>query len=78
MNTLVNDLLSQSELNFIRCIKSNGEKKPMKVDEEVVYSQIKYLGVLDTIKIKKMGYCAKVKYEDLDKRFPWLVRHNFN
>ena len=46
----------------------------MKINEEVVFSQIKYLGILDTIKIKKMGYCIKVKYEDIDKRFSWLVR----
>ena len=43
-------------------MKSNPEKKPMKIDEEILFSQIKYLGILDTIKIKKMGYCIKVKY----------------
>ena len=50
----------------------------MKIDEEVLFSQIKYLGILDTIKIKKMGYCIKVKYEDMDRRFCWLVRRQFH
>lgn len=40
----------------------------------MVYSQIKYLGILDTIKIKKMGYCIKPKYEELDRKFPWVLR----
>ena len=70
-------LLSKSEQLFIRCIKSNGNKKPMEIEQEIVYSQIKYLGILDTIKIKKMGYCVKLKYEDIDRRFQWIVRPNF-
>ena len=50
----------------------------MKIDEEILFSQIKYLGILDTIKIKKMGYCIKVKYEDIDRRFCWLVRRHYH
>lgn len=77
MNELVDGLLSRSEQLFIRCIKSNGNKKPMEIEQEIVYSQIKYLGILDTIQIKKMGYCIKIKYEDMDKRFYWIIRRNF-
>lgn len=40
----------------------------------MVYSQIKYLGILDTIRIKKMGYSIKIKYQEFDRRFCWLVR----
>jgi len=73
----MNDL-KKSELHFIRCIKSNNYKKPNFIEDEMVYSQICYLGILDTIKIKKMGYCNKLSYETLDKRFKWLVRYHFD
>jgi myosin-5 len=62
MNELVEGLLTKSEQHFIRCIKPNGSKSPLQVDEEIVRSQIKYLGILDTINIKKTSYCVKVKY----------------
>jgi myosin heavy subunit len=32
------------------------------IEDEMVYNQICYLGILDTIKIKKMGYCNKLSY----------------
>ena len=44
------------------------------MDDEVAYNQICYLGILDTIKLKKIGYCVKLSYETIDKRFQWLVR----
>lgn len=74
MDELVNGLLNKSDQHFIRCIKSNGNKKPLEVEEEMVYSQIKYLGLLDTIKIKKMGYCIKIRYDEIDRKYCWFVR----
>jgi myosin heavy subunit len=49
----------------------------MLLEDEVLFNQICYLGILDTIKIKKMGHCVKLSYETLDKRFKWLLRYNF-
>lgn len=47
------------------------------MEDEVTYNQICYLGILDTIKLKKLGYCIKLDYEIIDKRFRWLVRFYF-
>lgn len=68
------DLIGRSTLHFIRCVKSNSLKAALQMDDEVVYNQICYLGILDTIKLKKVGYCLKLKYEALDRRYPWLLR----
>ena len=76
MTDLMNDL-GKSDLHFIRCIKSNNQKKAMLMEDEVLFNQICYLGILDTIKIKKMGHCVKLPYDILDKRFKWLLRNNF-
>jgi len=67
-------LLGKSHLHFIRCIKPNSTKKALAMEDEVAYNQICYLGILDTIKLKKVGYCVKHSYEAIDARFKWLVR----
>lgn len=77
MNNLIIDLLGKCDLHFIRCVKSNSFKQPLMMEDEVVYNQICYLGILDTIKLKKLGYCIKLSYDIFDKRFKWLVRHYF-
>jgi myosin heavy subunit len=77
MNDLMSDL-SKCDLHFIRCIKSNNQKKALCFEEEVVFNQICYLGILDTIKIKKMGHCIKLSFDTIDKRFKWLVRYHFD
>jgi DNA helicase HerA-like ATPase len=48
------------------------------MEDEVAYNQICYLGILDTIKLKKIGYCVKLPYEVIDKRFKWLVRFHYS
>lgn len=77
MNNLIVDLLGKCDLHFIRCVKSNSLKQALTMEDEVVYNQICYLGILDTIKLKKLGYCIKLYYDVFDKRFKWLVRHYF-
>ncbi len=74
---MITDLLGKSELHFIRCIKSNSSKKPLYMEDEVAYNQICYLGILDTIKLKKLGYCVKHSYEAIDAKFKWLVRFSY-
>ena len=74
INSLVTQLLGKSDLHFIRCVKSNSLKKPLMLEDEVAYNQICYLGILDTIRLKKIGYCIKHSYEAIDIRFKWLVR----
>ncbi len=42
-----------SNLHFIRCIKPNDQKKGFTFIDRVCYNQIKYLGILDTIQMRK-------------------------
>lgn len=77
MSNLMVELLGSCDLHFIRCVKANSLKQALLMEDEVVYNQICYLGVLDTIRLKKQGYCIKLPYEVLDRRFRWLVRHYF-
>lgn len=77
INNLVTDLIGKSNLHFIRCIKSNSQKAPLMMEDEVAFNQICYLGILDTIKLKKIGYCVKLSYQAVDRRYQWLVRYQY-
>ncbi|KAL1244427.1 Myosin-VIIa [Trichinella spiralis] len=58
---------------FIRCIKPNDMKKPMLFDRELCYDQLKYLGLMDTIQIRKSGYPIRYKFQDFAARYKTLL-----
>merc|ERR1712137_313226 len=63
------DLLSSTEPYFVRCVKSNPQKKPGVFDEKLIYDQLLYAGMLETIRIRRMGYPIRWTHEDFFKRF---------
>merc|ERR1712130_232081 len=63
------DLLGSTEPYFIRCVKSNPQKKPGIFDEKLIYDQLLYAGMLETIRIRRMGYPIRWTHEDFFKRF---------
>ena len=50
------DVLIQCEVHFIRCLKPNVKKSKDYFHGEYVLQQINYLGVLESIKIRKEGF----------------------
>ncbi|EAR90393.2 unconventional myosin heavy chain (macronuclear) [Tetrahymena thermophila SB210] len=56
--------LNNSDVHFIRCIKPNEEKKKNFFKYDYVYQQVQYLGILDSIKIRKVGYSYRMTYEN--------------
>lgn len=59
---LINELES-SQCHFVRCLKPNEAKKPAIFWQGMVMNQIKYLGIQDSIKVKKSGYPTRFKFE---------------
>ncbi|KAG7259895.1 hypothetical protein CRUP_024063, partial [Coryphaenoides rupestris] len=57
------ETIGKAEPFFIRCIRSNAEKKEMHFDDELVLRQIKYSGMLEMVRIQKAGFGAKYTFE---------------
>jgi myosin heavy subunit len=60
---LVNELQIGTDVHFIRCIKPNEEKKAFTFVPKMALTQIRYLGLLDTILLRKATYHVRVPYE---------------
>jgi len=63
------DLLAATEPYFIRCVKPNPEKVPNNFNRELIYNQLLYAGMLETIRIRRMGYPIRWLHTDFFKRF---------
>ena len=55
--------LDRSHPYFVRCIKSNIDKTPCKFDNEFVRRQLRYTGMLATVKLRQSGYNYRVLFE---------------
>ncbi|XP_044055837.1 unconventional myosin-IXb isoform X2 [Siniperca chuatsi] len=67
------ETLNRAEPFFIRCIRSNAEKKEMHLDEALVVQQLRYTGMLETVRIRRSGYGAKYTFQEFIEQFRVLL-----
>ncbi|XP_056194827.1 unconventional myosin-IXb isoform X3 [Falco biarmicus] len=70
------ETLGKAEPFFIRCIRSNAEKKEMLFDESLVLQQLRYTGMLETVRIRRSGYSAKYTFQEFIDQFQVLLSKN--
>ncbi|XP_027403955.1 unconventional myosin-IXb isoform X12 [Bos indicus x Bos taurus] len=70
------ETLGKAEPFFIRCIRSNAEKKELCFDDELVLQQLRYTGMLETVRIRRSGYSAKYSFQDFTEQFQVLLPKN--
>uniref|UniRef100_A0A3Q2TMD6 Unconventional myosin-VIIa-like n=1 Tax=Fundulus heteroclitus TaxID=8078 RepID=A0A3Q2TMD6_FUNHE len=59
---------------FIRCFKPNNDKQSENFDRELCMRQLRYSGMMDTIRIRKLGYPVRHTFEDFLTRYRVLLK----
>uniref|UniRef100_UPI00398EE374 unconventional myosin-IXb-like n=1 Tax=Pristiophorus japonicus TaxID=55135 RepID=UPI00398EE374 len=70
------ETLSKAEPFFIRCVRSNAQKLELCFDDELVLQQLKYTGMLETVRIRRSGYSAKYTFQEFMDQFRVLLPKN--
>ncbi|KAM8886765.1 unconventional myosin-Ih [Spinachia spinachia] len=63
------DILMAKEAWYIRCLKPNDSKQPGHLDEALVRHQVKYLGLMEHLRVRRAGFAYRRKYEVFLKRY---------
>ncbi|KAG8580734.1 hypothetical protein GDO81_007401 [Engystomops pustulosus] len=66
-------ILGNCKPYFVRCIKPNECKKPLLFDRELCIRQLRYSGMMETIRIRKAGYPIRYSFSDFFHRFRVLL-----
>uniref|UniRef100_A0A8C3SGY2 non-specific serine/threonine protein kinase n=1 Tax=Chelydra serpentina TaxID=8475 RepID=A0A8C3SGY2_CHESE len=61
--------------HFVRCIKPNSQKEPGVVDSQVVLEQLRYNGLLETIRIRRNGFSWRPSFEEFAERFVKIMKY---
>ncbi|XP_061746210.1 unconventional myosin-VIIb-like isoform X2 [Nerophis ophidion] len=66
--------LSACQPYFIRCFKPNNDKQSENFDRELCMRQLRYSGMMDTIRIRKLGYPIRHTFEEFLTRYRVLLK----
>ncbi|XP_037305515.2 unconventional myosin-IXAa isoform X6 [Pungitius pungitius] len=67
------ETLGQSEPYFVKCIRSNADKLPLRFNDNLVLRQLRYTGMLETVRIRLSGYNIKYSFKDFTHHFSVLL-----
>ncbi|XP_077979161.1 unconventional myosin-Id-like [Glandiceps talaboti] len=76
MIELVRNLASK-EPYYIRCIKPNEEKSPLLFDDVRVEHQVRYLGLLENVRVRRAGFAYRQHYTRFLQRYKMLSQYTW-
>ena len=65
--------LAATQPHFVRCIKPNMAMKPHVMDPVLTVRQLIYLGVIETVRIRRQGFPVRRGWQDFAKTYDLLV-----
>ena len=68
---LVTNLLSKNP-NYVRCVKPNSKKSAGVFEQELVKHQVRYLGLLENVRVRRAGFAYRQTYEQWSGRYKML------
>lgn len=78
-SSLINlmDTINSTNAHYIRCIKPNEAKTPWDFNPQMVLSQLRACGVLETIKISCAGFPTRWTFDEFASRYYLLVHSSY-
>ncbi|KAK7086061.1 Unconventional myosin-IXb [Halocaridina rubra] len=67
------EALNQANPFFIRCIKSNANKEANVFGDEMVMRQLRYTGMLETVRIRQAGFNVRLTYDEFIHHYRILL-----
>eukprot|EP00069_Balaena_mysticetus_P011252 bmy_21157T0 len=74
--TLMKNLQTKNP-NYIRCIKPNDKKAAHIFNEGLVCHQVRYLGLLENVRVRRAGYAFRQAYEPCLERYKMLCKQTW-
>ncbi|CAL9708332.1 unnamed protein product [Knipowitschia caucasica] len=63
------EILMAKEAWYIRCLKSNESKQKGQFDEALIRHQVKYLGLMEHLRVRRAGFAYRRKYDVFLQRY---------
>uniref|UniRef100_A0AAY4B846 Myosin IHb n=1 Tax=Denticeps clupeoides TaxID=299321 RepID=A0AAY4B846_9TELE len=63
------DILMSKEPWYVRCVKPNSGKQPGRFDDVMVRHQVKYLGLMEHLRVRRAGFAYRRRYEVFLQRY---------
>ncbi|XP_038234668.1 unconventional myosin-Ia isoform X2 [Dermochelys coriacea] len=76
VTTLMKNLYSKNP-NYIRCIKPNDNKEPGVFTDGLVQTQVRYLGLLENVRVRRAGYAYRQGYKPCLERYKMLCKQTW-
>ncbi|XP_056320896.1 unconventional myosin-Ib isoform X3 [Danio aesculapii] len=76
VGTLMKNLLTKNP-NYIRCIKPNDKKAAHIFTDSLVCHQVRYLGLMENVRVRRAGYAFRQAYEPCLERYKMLCKQTW-
>lgn len=76
MSDLVQTLLSKEPF-YVRCVKPNDLKSPTMFDDIRIEHQVRYLGLLENVRVRRAGFVHRQRYDKFLLRYKMLSQYTW-
>ncbi|XP_053502449.1 myosin Ic, paralog b isoform X1 [Ictalurus furcatus] len=66
------EILMSKEPSYVRCIKPNDAKQAGRFDDVLIRHQVKYLGLMENLRVRRAGFAYRRRYEIFLQRYKSL------
>jgi hypothetical protein len=61
--------IAVTDVSYVRCIKPNETLQPDFLDPEFVGRQLHYCGLMETIRVRQLGFALRIKFDEFADRY---------